>query len=110
MKLETTIPPRKDGTVNAEFSGIVYRFTPDEHGRLVAEVGNETHIATLLATDMFLPADENDFARASEIANTETTEEGEDDGEGDGEGEESLDALPLEAVTPPSHRRARKVK
>lgn len=102
MKLETTIPPRNDGGVNAEFLGVTYRFTADEHGRLVADVPNEAHLAALLATDMFLPADEHDFARASEIANPAAEEEAEDEAE--------FDAAPIEAVTPPSHRRARKVK
>ena len=68
MKIETSIKPRKDGTVQVGIDGSSYVFQPDESLAMVAEVEDEGHIAFLLARgDDFLPADDADFDRADAL-------------------------------------------
>lgn len=63
MKLATSIPPRRDGTVRAAgMTGREYTFTsvpPD--GELVADVDHDDDLVLLLATGHFYPADPADF-------------------------------------------------
>lgn len=101
MRLETTIQPRKDGTVSATLDGQTYKFKPDEYGRLIAEVGDPAHAAYLLDHgDDFLPADESDLnaflaAPADATRPDSGDEQPEDDDEDDDEAE-NLDAPPIE--------------
>lgn len=105
MKLETTIKPRRDGTVNAVVSGVTYIFAADEQGRMVADVGDESHLSYLLGLGDFMPADEGDFEAAQAlIAPDEDEEEDEDEVEAD------LMLPPVEDGTPPSGKKPRKVK
>lgn len=106
MKLETTIKPRKDGTVNVEVGKTKIVFAPDEDGRLVADVENEAIIAQLLNSGSFIPVNEEDFEVAAAIAGPAEVEADQDDEED----EEDESAPPLEENTPPSGRKPRKVK
>lgn len=109
MKLETTIAPRRDGKVTVEHGGNRYVFAQDEQGRLVADVEDEAAIAHILSLDNFMPADEEDFEIASQIANG-TGQDVEDEADEADEEEEVPPALPIEENTPPSGRKPRKAK
>lgn len=106
MKLETTIKPRRNGAVNVTIAGLTYIFAADEQGRLVADVGNDEHLAYLLGLGDFLPADEADFEVAQSLI-----ELPDDEAEGDDEPDEAdFEVGPLEENTPPSGKKPRKVK
>lgn len=66
MKLATDVPLRKDGTVTATVPGEAgqpttgYVFRPDDSGQTTADVDCEEHVAWLLDTGFFFPADEAD--------------------------------------------------
>ena len=108
MKIETTIKPRRNGTVSVVIDGVTYLFAEDEQGRLGADVDNEKHLSYLLGLGDFLPADEEDFEVAQGLIDPDD-EEGEDDP--DDSGEEDFEAAPpLEENTPPSLKKPRKVK
>lgn len=113
MKIEANIKPRRDGTVKAAFGPVEYVFAADEDGRLVAEVGVDEHIADLLNTGNFIPADDEDFAIAAAIASPEIGDD-EDDEEMQGGADVDPDSIPMappvEENTPPSRRKPRKVK
>ena len=100
MKLETTIPPRKDGTVIARFGEDVYTFTAD-NGSLSCEVGKQEHVAFLLGTGNFYPAREADYAAATELLKQDEEPEDEDEPE--------VSGPPVEANTPPRRGRPKKV-
>jgi hypothetical protein len=115
MKLEANISPRRDGTVKAEFGKITYVFAEDEHGRLVADIGVDEHIAELLNTGNFIPADEEDFEIAAAIAAPPVDDDaGEEDFEMQGGTDVDPDSIPaappVEENTPPSLRKPRKAK
>lgn len=66
MKLETSIPARRDGTVIARTPDkSAYQFTPDGDGVLACNVDDESHVKWLIDTGMFYPASDEDFERAS---------------------------------------------
>jgi len=110
MKIETTIKPRRNGTVNVVIDGVTYLFAEDDQGRLVADVESEEHLSYLLGLGDFLPADEDDFEVAQGLIDSQDDdEEGDDDGD-EAIGEGDLSALPLEENTPPSGKKPRKVK
>ena len=95
MKIETSIKPRKDGTVVANIDAQKYVFSADDAGVMTAEVENEAHIAFLLSRgDDFLPADDADFDRADALvaaAKVAAEESTDDDDE-----PVNLDAAPIE--------------
>lgn len=62
MLLETTIKPRRDGTVIARMDGDTYTFTAGEDGTLSCEVSDDAHVALLVGTENFYPANSDDFA------------------------------------------------
>ena len=69
MKLQTSIQPRRDGTVKvAGLDGKTYVFTPDADGELSADVGDDGTVAHLLAGGLFWPADEEDHGSALALA------------------------------------------
>ena len=60
MKLQTAIPPRKDGTVLVRAAdGRSFAFKLDEDGDLVGEVDDAALAAQLLAGGLFYVADLN---------------------------------------------------
>lgn len=114
MKLEANIAPRRDGTVKAEFNKTTYIFAEDEQGRLVADIGIDEHIAELLNTGNFIPADEEDFEVAAAIAAPPVDDEEDDEEEMQGGIDVDPDSIPaappVEENTPPSRRKPRKAK
>ena len=71
MKIETSIKPRRDGTVNVDTPDGVVVFRADESGVMVADVESAQAQAFLLArADDFIPADDADF----EVANSLLTQ------------------------------------
>lgn len=115
MKLQTSIPPRRDGTVRVlGLDRQTYVFVAGEDGELTGEVTDEATVAFLLESQNFWPADPEDAERALDLVKKPATE-GEEGGDGDDDddGEDDEDAppaLPIEAETPPSPKRPRKAK
>ena len=103
MKLQTSIIPRRDGTVRVlGDDGETYVFTADEGGVLTAEIPHEPTVARLLLLGTFMPFDEADFEHAGELAaQAEGTDEDADQDDDDDD-EVGLNALPVEANTPPA--------
>lgn len=114
MKLQTSIAPRRDGTVRV--SGLyrqTYVFAPGPDGELTCDVTDEATVAALLATQNFWPADPEDADHALDLVKKTTQPEGgEPGGDDDLEDDEEAvaDALPVEANTPPAPKRAKKAK
>lgn len=103
MKLETIIKPRRDGTVLARFGEVLYTFVAGEDGTLACDVTDDAHVAHLLNTGNFYPADPESFEEAAALV-ADPADEGED--EADDEGDEN--AAPVEAGTPPVARRKKR--
>ena len=62
MKLLTTIPARRDGTLNVTGAdGTVYEGTANTFGDIEFDIPCELTVAGLLAGGKFYPADEEDF-------------------------------------------------
>ena len=120
MKLQTSIPPRRDGTVRVlGLDRQTYVFVAGEDGELTGEVTDEATVAFLLESQNFWPADPEDAERALDLVKKPATEGGEQGGDDDKDDEDDEDgedgegappALPVEANTPPAPKRARKVK
>lgn len=113
MKLQTTIKPRRDGTVIARNAkGEKFLFAPNEFGDLVADVTDEALVRDLLRNEDFLPYDTEDLAAAaalvgptggdgaSDLDEIDHSEAGSPPGEGeeldDDEGDE--EAAPVEGA------------
>ena len=111
MKLSTDIKPRMTGTVIARVEDMTYQFNGQP---LECEVENEQHIAFLLNTGSFFPADSADFERAKMQINPllMSTNVDEDDDDDADESEMPNGGAPLEALTPikVSTKAPRKVK
>lgn len=101
MKLETTINPRKDGTVLARFGKeVLYTFAPGDDGALTCDVDNDEHVAFLLNTGNFYPADAESFEEAAAlVAGDEAVEVPGDEGEppADDEGDENAPLIEVPA-------------
>lgn len=108
MKLQTTITPRRDGTVRVVGEdGQKYDFKADADGALVCDVKDDATVSKLLAQGDFEPVDEEDFGKALELTRKAApAADGEDDGEGDDgddDGDEgSSGGMPVESHTPPA--------
>lgn len=101
MKLQTNIPPRRDGTVTVLGQDRqTYVFAADDEGLLSADVADEATVAALLATGHFWPADADDAEQALALVKQA---QGDDDDEDDDD-DEPEDALPVEANTAPKRR------
>lgn len=106
MKLQTSIKPRRDGTVTVlgqDRQTYVFAAGPD--GELTADVADEATVAHLLATGNFWPADEADQEQALELV--KQAQKADEADEDDDEDEADDNALPVEAETPPAPRRGR---
>ena len=100
MKLQTSIKPRRDGTVTVlgqDRQTYVFAAGPD--GELTADVADEATVAHLLATGNFWPADEADQEQALELVKQAQGDDEDEDDEDEPEG-----GLPVEANTPPKRR------
>lgn len=107
MKLETTVPLRRDGTVIV--TGLDkqrYVFKPEpESGLVVCDIAHEPTVAHLLNFGNFFPADEADHEAANRLLDglVPTDDQDEDlDDEDDDDDEANHNALPIEAGTPPA--------
>lgn len=108
MKLQTSIPPRRDGTVRVPAdNGETFVFTPDESGELTADVTCEPTIKRLLAGGLFFPADPADFDAALKLAQPPPPAAEDPPADSDDDPIKPI-ALPVEANTPPVPLRAGK--
>lgn len=99
MKLQTSIPPRRDGTITViakDGQRIVFAAGPD--GELVGDVTDEPTVAELLDGGLFFPANPADFDAALAL----TGAGADDDDDNEGTDDESVNALPIESNTPPA--------
>lgn len=100
MKLQTSIKPRRDGTVTVIGQDRqAYVFVADDDGLLTGDVADDATVASLLATGNFWPADESDAEQALALVKQAEKAAGDED-----EDDEPADALPVEANTPPKRR------
>lgn len=104
MKLQTSIKPRRDGTVTVLGKDRqTYVFVAGPDGELTADVADEATVAHLLATGNFWPADEADQEQALELVKqAQKTDDDEDEDEDDEDEPEG--GLPVEANTAPKRR------
>lgn len=107
MKLQTSIKPRRDGTVKVTGQDRqTYVFVADSDGELSCDVTDTATVARLLAGGEFWPAntEDHDAAMALTVAGDDEDDEPADgDDLADDVGD--INALPLEANTPPVARR-----
>lgn len=104
MKLLTHIKPRASGTVTLKGDdGAELVFVADEEGLLVCDVTHEPTVARLLTMENFEPYDEADYDAAIALAQSAEPEGDGEEGEdfGDDDLPADLNALPVEANTPP---------
>lgn len=102
MKIETSIKPRRNGTLNVVTpGGQVIVFSAQDDARLTAEVADAADVQFLLGMSDFLPADEDDFAMASALIRGEAGLDDLSDGDDlpDDDGDEN--AAPVETATAP---------
>lgn len=110
MKLQTSITPRRDGTIKLTgLDGVDYVFKADASNDVVCDIEHGPTIVHLLSTraDFFWPASEDDYAAAKVLlddADVDIDEPDDEDDDDDGD-EPKLPpgADPLaEANTPPA--------
>lgn len=92
MRLETTIPLRRDGTLGVSApSGTRYAFEPDpDTGMPACDVENATDAAWMLECGDFYPANEADVEAANALL-SDGADDGEDDDGEDDDGDEDGD-------------------
>lgn len=106
MKLQTSIKPRRDGTVKVTGQDRqTYVFVADSEGELSCDVTDTATVASLLAGGEFWPAnpEDHDAALALTVADDEDDEP--DDGDDMDDDVGDINALPQEANTPPAPAR-----
>lgn len=104
MKLQTSIKPRRNGSVVLTgLDGVAYKFEPDENGDMVCDVPHEPTIAHVLelSGDDFWPADETEYAEAERVLAELGSKNADDDGEDDAD-DSNPGGLPIESNTPPA--------
>lgn len=114
MKLQTSITPRRDGTVKLTgLDGAEYVFSADDSGDMVCVVEDSATIKHVLQAqgDYFWPADEDSMTEAEHLLADDLAdpdgESGDQTDRADGDltdpGDDPVDpnALPMEANTPP---------
>lgn len=116
MKLATTIPPRRDGTVIARgATGEAHVFRRGDSGDLECDVTDLDLVASLLSGGLFYPVDPADYDAALRLSGDADDSDGDGDSDADadddGEGEDDVaGGQPIEAETPPKPRRGRPPK
>lgn len=129
MKICTSIKPRRSGTVNLKgVSGKEYVFQVDANGDLSAEIEDKDDLANVLAMTDFFPAEDADMDQAQQLlrglvgGNGQDQGDPDDDPDGDGDGDDDddddhdgddaaqMNALPVEANTPPKPAKPSKRK
>jgi len=100
MKIETSIKPRRNGTVNVVTpGGRVIVFSAQDDGRLTADVADSADVQFLLGMSDFLPADSKDFAVAAALIRGADAPDDAGDDLLDDDGDEN--AAPVEKATAP---------
>lgn len=110
MKLQTSIPPRRDGTITVTAKdGKRIVFAPGPDGELVGDVTDEATVAELIDGGMFWPADPADYDIALALTGADKGGDSADDDEADDDSDDGDDgddsappAPPVEANTPPA--------
>ncbi len=107
MKLQTTIAPRRDGTVIVRGAkNQEHTFKSDEYGDLVCDIEDVDLMKKLLSTGNFFPADEADHAAAAALvraAQVELDEDLDPDLDPDEDDEPvDMNALPVESSPAPA--------
>ena len=123
MKLATTIPPRRDGTVIARgATGEAHVFRRGDSGDLECDVTDLDLVASLLSGGLFYPVDPADYDAALRLSgdvgadadadgDSDADADADADADGDGDGEDDVGGgQPIEAETPPKPRRGRPPK
>lgn len=107
MKLQTSIQPRRDGTVKVVGQDQkTYVFEADADGELSCDISDMPTVSALLSGGLFWPANQEDHdAALAAVETTRDDDEGEDgkdgdDGDDDLSDEALVGALPIEANTP----------
>lgn len=95
MKIQTTIAPRRDGTVKVAAPSGALLFINGGDGRLVCDVTSDADASFLLKVDGFMPASEADIAKAEELIGLAG-----DDDILDGDQGINITAAPIDAMTP----------
>lgn len=86
MELQTSIRPRRDGTVNVVGEdGVTYTFKTGADGVLSCDVADDATVARLLTLGDFYPANEQDFQAAVALAQSATPPSDDDDDGDDGD-------------------------
>lgn len=100
MKLSTELKPRTDGTLRVlGLDGKTYVFKGDP---LECDVDDERTLAHLLALDTFFPSSDDDHAAALALVDGMATSGGPaGDDLDDDDDQVDMNALPIEANTPP---------
>lgn len=102
MKLLTTIPARRDGTLRVTGAdGTVYEGNKNSFGDIEFDIPCELTVASLLAGGKFYPADEDDFDIAETLLGGNDEDQDADDAAGD-EDKGNPNSLPVESNTPPA--------
>jgi len=102
MKLQTSVPPRRDGTLTVTAKdGRRYAFSVGEDGLMVGDVLDDATVAQLLDSGLYWPANDTDFDEALRLSPRYVV----DDVQGDDEQKPLMDV----SVAAPK-RRGRKPK
>ena len=98
MKIETSIKPRRDGTVNVNTPDGVVVFRANEYGVMEADVESAQAQAFLLArADDFIPSDDADFEVANSLLTQGTGgDDDPDDDPDDDQDDVAPNAAPIE--------------
>lgn len=111
MRLHTSIPPRKDGTVTvAGLDRKTYHLTRGDDGQLSGDVDHEPTVVVLIASRQFWPADEADFDDAMRLAEQRDDGDTFPDDDDDDDDEIPAGGMPVELDTPPAPPKAAKAK
>jgi hypothetical protein len=103
MKLQTSIKPRRDGTVKVTGQDRqTYVFLADSDGELSCDVTDTATVTSLLAGGEFWPANPDDHDAAMALA---ADDAGDDDSDDDADDAGDMNTPPIEANTPPVIRR-----
>lgn len=118
MKICTSIKPRRTGVVNlVGITGKEYVFQPDANGDLAADIEDKDDLANVLAMTDFFPADDADIVRAQQLlrelvgndGNPDVDDEQDvQDVDDEQDDAQQMDALPVEANTPPKPGKKKK--
>ena len=109
MKLETTIIPRKDGTVIVSLGATKYVFVADDFGAMSCDVEDMTDVACLMNLGEFHPANPEDYEIAADLVDA-TKRDDDPDNEGEDDPDPDMNAPPIEESAPARGAKKKLVK